>query len=216
MCGRFSQAYSWEEIVAFSQPLTVPADRPNLQARYNIAPTTTIDIIVRTENGLPVWWKDQASKVGSTFNARIETVHSSAMFRQAYVKRRCIIPASGFYEWTGPKEERIPHFFSAADGGLLAFAGIWESWRSPEGEDIVSCTIITRDANPWMSAYHNRMPVMIEPRNFEAWLDGSGGKELLMMPPKELREWIVSARMNRTGLGDDDPATAEPFKETLF
>ncbi len=130
MCGRFSQAYSWDEIVAFSQPLTVPADRPNLWARYNITPTTEIDIIVRTEAGrelrkarwgfIPAWWKEAANKVGTTFNARVEGVADSRMFRSAYVKRRCVIPASAFYEWTGPKGERIPHRISAADGGLLA------------------------------------------------------------------------------------------------
>lgn len=136
------------------------------------------------------------------------------MFQQAYVKRRCIIPAWGFCEWT--VRRRAPHFFSAADGDLLAFAGIGESWRSPEGEKIITCTIITRDANPWMAAYHNRMPAMLDPKDFDNWLHGPGGKELLMMPPRELREWIVSARMNKTGVGDDDPATIEPFEETLL
>jgi putative SOS response-associated peptidase YedK len=226
MCGRFSQAYTWEEIVAFSNPLTVPDDRGNLQPRYNIAPTTEVDIIVRTEAGrglrkarwglIPTWWKKKANETGATFNARVETVDTSGMFKQAYVKRRCVIPASGFYEWTGPKGERIPHYFTAGDGQLLGFAGLWEVWRNPEGEEVTSCTIITRDANQWMSTYHDRMPAMILPADFAAWLDGSGSKELLMQPPQELREWIVSQRMNRTGVGDDDPTTAEPFKETLF
>jgi putative SOS response-associated peptidase YedK len=221
MCGRFSQAYTWEEILAFSKPLSVPADRGNLQPRYNIAPTTEVDIIVLTETGrelrkarwglIPSWWKKRANETGATFNARIETVDTSGMFKQAYVKRRCIFPASGFYEWTGPKGERIPHYFTAGDGALLGFAGLWESWRDPEGNGVTSCTIITRDANKWMSVYHDRMPAVILPGDFSAWLDGSGGKDVLMQPPQELREWIVSQRMNRTGVGDDDPATAEPF-----
>jgi putative SOS response-associated peptidase YedK len=227
MCGRFSQAFTWEQIVGFSNLVSDPGNVPNLQARYNIAPTTEISIVVKTEAGrvlrkarwglVPAWWKKKASETGATFNARVETIHSSGMFKQAYVKRRCIIPASGFYEWTGPKGEKIPHRISAADGGLLAFAGLWETWRNPEtGEDVTSCTIITRDADKWMSAIHDRMPAMLHPNDFDAWLDGTGGKELLMRPPPELREWIVSQRMNRTGVGDDDPATAEPFKETLF
>jgi putative SOS response-associated peptidase YedK len=226
MCGRFSQAYTWDEILAFSQPLVVPAERGNLQPHYNIAPTTEVDIIVRTEAGrelrkarwglVPNWWKGEANKVGATFNARVETMHSNAMFKQAFVERRCVIPASGFYEWTGPKGERIPHYFTAGNGQLLGFAGLWEVWRDPEGRGVTSCTIITRDANSWMSAYHDRMPAMILPDDFDAWLDGSGGKELLMRPPQELREWIVSQRMNKTDVGDDDPATVEPFKETLF
>jgi putative SOS response-associated peptidase YedK len=226
MCGRFSQAYTWDEIVTFSRPMTVPADRGNLQPRYNIAPTTMVDIIIRTEAGrelrkarwglIPSWWKKKPSETGATFNARIETIDSSGMFKQAYVKRRCIIPASGFYEWTGPKAERVPHYFTAPDGQLLGFTGLWEVWRDLEGNEITSCTIITRDVNEWMAQYHDRMPAMLLPADFDAWLDGSGGKDLLQKPPRELREWIVSQRMNRTGVGDDDPATAEPFKETLF
>lgn len=223
MCGRFSQAYTWEEIVAFSQPLTVPADRPNLRARYNIAPTTDIDIIVKTEAGrelrkarwglIPGWWRKSASEVGSTHNARSDRMSDSAMFRSSFVKRRCIIPASAFYEWTSTKGEKIPHRISAADGGLLAFAGLWDRWTDPEtGEEIVSCTIITRDADKWMSAIHHRMPAILHPRDFDAWLDGTGGKELLDQPPPELREWIVNIRMNNGKVGDDDPLTAEAIQ----
>lgn len=88
------------------------------------------------------------------------------MFRQANVKRRCIIPASGFYEWTGPKGDKVPHYFTVADGGLVGFAGLWEAWKDPEGTMITSCTIITRDADKWMSSYHNTMPAMLHPRGF--------------------------------------------------
>lgn len=223
MCGRFSQAYSWEEIVAFSQPLTVPADRPNLRVRYNIAPTTEVDIIVKTEAGrelrkarwglIPGWWKKKANEVGSTFNARSDRLSDSAMFRSAFVKRRCIIPASAFYEWTGPKGEKIPHRISAADGGLLAFAGLWDRWTDlVTGEEITSCTIITRDADRWISAIHDRMPAMLHPRDFDAWLDGTGGKDLLDRPPPELREWIVSTRVNSSRAPDDDPTLADPVE----
>lgn len=221
MCGRFSQAYTWEEIFAFSQPLVEPAARPNLQARYNIAPTTDVDIIVRTPAGremrkarwglVPEWWKQDIKKTGATFNARMETADTSGMFRRAWVKRRCIIPASGYYEWTGPTKERVPHYFSAAGGELLGFAGLWEAWTSPEGEEIVSCTIITREPTPWAAQYHDRMPAMLQPRDFDAWLDGSGGKDLLMQPPPELRQWIVSQRVNKSGAGDDEPSTIAPL-----
>jgi len=223
MCGRFSQAYSWDEIVAFSQPLTAPANRPNLRARHNISPTTEIDIIVPSEAGrelwkarwglIPGWWKKSARETGSTFNARVEKVHESAFFRSAWVKRRCIIPASAFYEWTGEKGVKIPHRISAAGGGLLAFAGLWDRWTDPAtGEEIVSCTIITRDADRWMSAIHDRMPAMLHPKDFDVWLDGSGGKEVLMRPPPELREWIVSTRINSSRTPDDDPTLADPVE----
>ncbi len=223
MCGRYSQAYSWEEIVAFSQPLVVPADRPNLRARYNITPTTEVDIIVLTEAGrelwkarwglIPGWWKKSAKETGSTFNARIEGADSSAFFRSAWNKRRCIIPASAFYEWTGEKGAKIPHRISAADGGLMAFAGLWDRWTDTEtGEEVISCTIITRGADRFMSKLHDRMPAMLRPEDFQAWLDGSGGKEILMRPPPELQEWIVSTRVNSNRAPDDDPTLGDPVE----
>ncbi len=224
MCGRFSQAYSWEEIVAFSQPLTVPADRSNLQPRYNIAPTTEVDIIIKTAAGrelrkarwglVPGWHKGSLKEMKlATFNARVETVDTSGMFKHAFKTRRCIIPASGFFEWTGEKKDRIPHYFTAADRDLLGFAGLWENWRNPEtGEEIITCTIIVREADEWTAKYHDRMPSMLLPGDFEAWLDGSGGKELLRQPPRALQEWIVSKRVNKAGEGDEDPSTIEPVK----
>lgn len=227
MCGRFSQAYSWEEIVAFSQPLTVPANRPNLQARYSINPTTEVDIIVLTEDGrelrkarwglIPGWWKKSAKETGSTFNARIEKAHESPFFRSAWSKRRCIIPASAFYEWTGEKGDKTPHRISAADGGLMAFAGLWDRWTDTEtGEEVLSCTIVTRDADRWMSKIHNRMPAMLRQEVFQAWLDGSGGKELLERPPPELQEWIVSRRINSNRAPDDDPTLGDPVEPETF
>lgn len=111
----------------------------------------------------------------------------------------------------------MPHFFSAADGDLLAFAWLWANWRNPEtGEDITTCTMIVREANAWTAQYHDRMPCMLLRQDFEAWLDGSGGMELLNQPPRELREWIVSKRVNKAGEGDDDPTTIQPFKDDLF
>lgn len=222
MCGRFSQAYTWEQVLAFSQPLTVPAARGNLQPRYNIAPTTTVDIIVGTENGrelrqarwglIPGWWAKPLKEMKlATFNARVEGVDTSGMFKSAFRNRRCIIPASGFFEWTGEKGDKTPHYFSAADGELLAFAGLWDSWKDrAAGEEIASCTIIVREADAWTSRYHDRMPCMLHPRNFDDWLAGRAGKDLLMAPPRALQEWIVSKRVNRTGEGDDDPATVAP------
>ncbi|WP_038367799.1 SOS response-associated peptidase [Bosea sp. UNC402CLCol] len=230
MCGRFSQAYSWGEIVAFSQPLTnkLPAEKGNLQPRYNIAPTTLIHIIVKGETGrelrearwglIPGWHKGGLKDFKlSTFNAKVETVDTSGTFKHAYKSRRCIIPASGFFEWTGEKKDRVPHFFSAADGDLLAFAGLYERFRDPEsGEEITTCTMIVREANAWTAQYHDRMPCMLLKQDFDAWLDGSGGMELLKQPPRELGEWIVSKRVNKAGEGDDDPRTIEPFKDDLF
>lgn len=150
----------------------------------------------------------------ATFNARAESVADKVMFRTAFRKQRCIIPASGFYEWTGAKGNRQPHFFTAADGSpILAFAGLWDRWRDrTAGEDILSCTIIVCGAGTWMQAYHDRMPVILNHETFDGWLDGSRGLDALTCAPESaLREWPVSQRLNRAGEGDDDLAVVEPL-----
>lgn len=221
MCGRFTQAYSWEEVFEYFSLIPTAAS-PNLQARYNIAPTTTIKIIVKTDKGremidarwglIPPWHKGGVKDFKlATFNARIETVETSGTFKNAFKSRRCIIPASGFFEWTGEKGDKVPHFFSAKDGAPLAFAGLFERWKSSEGEWITTATIIVREADAWTAKYHDRMPCMLHPDDFDAWLDGSGGMKVLRRPPKEMQEWIVSQRVNKTGVGDDDPEMIKPI-----
>jgi putative SOS response-associated peptidase YedK len=117
-------------------------------------------------------------------------------------------------EWTGEKGgARQPHLFTAADGSpVLAFAGLWDRWRDPATrEEILSCTIIVSDASAWMETYHDRMPVLLEENDFDAWLDGSLGPDALKPAAESaLREWTVSPRLNRTGVGDDDPTIIEP------
>ena len=217
MCGRFTQAYSWAEVRAFLD-LTGPPRNP--RPRYNIAPTTTIDVARLSENGrelvpmrwglIPSWWKKPLSELPSTFNARAETVDSKPMFRSAFKSRRCIIPASGLYEWTGKPGAKTPHYFSSPSGEPLALAGLWDSWRDPEcGETTLSATIIVGAANAWMRRYHDRAPVMLERENFDAWLIGEDAA-LELAREDALQEWVVSPRVNKSGVGDDDPTMIEP------
>jgi len=128
-------------------------------------------------------------------------------------RRRCIIPASGFYEWTGEKRDKVPHLFSAADGSpVLAFLGLWYRGRSPEGEDVLSCTFIVSGASEWMTPYHDRMPVLLAGSEIDDWLSGMAGTEVLKPAAEStLREWVVDKRMNRTGVGDDDPTIIMPL-----
>jgi putative SOS response-associated peptidase YedK len=160
---------------------------------------------------IPAWWKKPLADLPSTFNARAETVAEKPMFRSAFKTRRCIIPASGFYEWTGKPGAKTPHYFSARDGQPLAFAALWERWRNPEAQECVeSATIIVGPANDWMRPYHDRMPVILDWRDSDAWLQGAQPGELLRPPPENaLQEWIVSPRVNRSGVGDDDTALIE-------
>jgi putative SOS response-associated peptidase YedK len=220
MCGRFTQHYSWSEVHDFLSFLGQPL---NLQPKYNIAPTRVIDVVRLGGDGrelvpmrwglIPAWWKKPLKDLPSTFNARAESVAERPMFRDAFRRRRCIIPAGGFYEWTGEKGQRQPHLFTAADGSpVLAFAGLWDRWVDPAtGEEVLSCTMIVSGASEWMGPYHDRMPVILEPKDFDAWLDGSPGADALR-PASEaaLREWTVSPRVNRAGAGDDDPTTIAP------
>jgi len=126
--------------------------------------------------GLIPWWSKDAKAGNRLFNARAETVATRASFREAFRQRRIIVPADGFYEWhkteTGAKE---PHYFNRADGQPLAFAGLAERWRDksagPEAPLIRTCTVITTAAGPDMSGIHDRMPVILDPATFDAWLD---------------------------------------------
>jgi putative SOS response-associated peptidase YedK len=219
MCGRFTQYYTWSEVHDFLSAFGTPR---NLQPHYNIAPTDTVDVIRLGEHGrelvsmrwglIPGWWKKTPKEMPVTFNARAESVAEKPMFRNAFKERRCIIPASGFYEWTGGKGAKQPHLFTAADGSpVLAFAGLWDRWRDPAtGDETLSCTIIVCGSSAWMSKYHDRMPVMLEEKDFNAWLDGSLGAEALKCTPESaLQEWPISTRLNRSGVGDDDPTIVE-------
>ena len=224
MCGRFTQHYTWAELHAlYSLNSATPR---NLQARYNIAPTTSVQFIRPAADGglelvsarwwlVPGWWNKPLKAVPATFNARVETVATGPMFRSAFKSKRCIIPASGFFEWTGDKADKQPHLFTSADGApILSFAGLWESWKNPEdGEHLLSCTIITAAASPWMGPYHDRMPALIAANDHEAWLMGKLGVDALKPAPQDaLREWKVSKRVNKTGVGDDDPTILDPVE----
>lgn len=213
MCGRFTQAYTWAEVERF---LSVIGPARNLRPRYNIAPTTQIDVLRLSDAGrqlvpmrwglVPSRWKKPLNELPFTFNARAETVAEKPMFRSAFKSRRCIIPASGFYEWTGKPGAKTPHYFSAPDGLPLLLAGLWEAWRELETkEEALSATIIVGPANQWMNRFHDRMPVILEWRDADAWMAGERPEALLRPPPKDaLQEWVVSSRANRSGVGDDD------------
>jgi len=133
------------------------------------------------------------------------------MFRDAFKRHRCVVPASGNYEWLKRPDGKQPYFISAADGGVLSFAGLWDRWKNPEtAEFMVSCTIIVTDANALTRPIHDRMPVILGKTDFRAWLEGTGATELLRSAADDkLRIWPVSRRVNKTGSGDDDPTLIE-------
>jgi putative SOS response-associated peptidase YedK len=156
---------------------------------------------------IPWWWKKTLKEMPASFNARAESVADKPMFRDAFKRNRCVIPASGYYEWLKRPDRRQPYFISAADGGVLSFTGLYDRWKNPEtGERVASCTIIVTDANELTRPIHDRMPVVLDKADIRKWLSGEAGTELLKpVAENRLRMWPVSRRVNKTGTGDDDP-----------
>ena len=175
MCGRYS-LHSNPEVVALMFGL---AEIPAYQPRYNIAPASQVLIIRRNEAAavaslvrwglVPRWAKDPA--VGARMNnARAETVAEKPSFREAYRRRRCLIPANGFYEWKSEGGRKQPYYIYPGGGELFAFAGLWEQWN-----DLQTCCIITTEANAKMASVHDRMPVILAAGDFAKWFAGEEG-----------------------------------------
>lgn len=179
MCGRFSQSQSAGAIAQAFQ-----VDVPPLTPRYNIAPTQPVATVLRTPEHqdrqfrmlhwglIPSWAKDK--KIGARLiNARAETVAEKPAFRSAFRKQRCLVLADGFYEWQQQEnhKQKQPFYFRFQDGRPFAFAGLWEHWEDANGDELESCTLLTTQANELMRPIHNRMPVILDPKDYDLWLD---------------------------------------------
>jgi putative SOS response-associated peptidase YedK len=178
MCGRFTQTAS-PAVIAQQFSVTVP---PLFTARYNIAPTqpvaairiepgtTTRQLVLLRWGLIPSWAKDP--KIGhQCINAKAETAAEKPSFRAAFKARRCLVIATGFYEWQVQGLRKQPMWIGLKSHGPFAFAGLWEHWRPPEGADIESCTILTTEPNELLRPIHNRMPVILAPTAYDQWLD---------------------------------------------
>ena len=163
---------------------------------------------------IPGWWKKTAKEVPSTFNARADLAEKP-MLRSAFRRTRCIVPASGYYEWRAVEGGKQPYFISAANGTVLSIAGLWDEWKVPEtGEAISSATLIVTAAYDFTRPIHDRMPVLLGQSDLDAWLTGKAGVELLWPAPNDLlRMWPVSKRDNASGRGDDDPSLIAPVED---
>jgi putative SOS response-associated peptidase YedK len=213
MCGRYRRTTAEEEI-ARHYNIEVPA-QPDLPISYNIAPSQNVlTIREHPETGkwsldvlkwglIPSWSKDEKIAY-KTVNARVETVETSPSYRQAFKKRRCLIPADGFYEWKRAGSTKQPYSIQRKDGMPFCFAGLWEGWKKPGTEDwLRTCTIITCEPNEFMSQIHTRMPVILPEEYFEAWLSGAAGKEVLAPYPADLMNaYPISTRVNSPANND--------------
>jgi putative SOS response-associated peptidase YedK len=181
MCGRARLSSDVSEIkLAFSIPPERPA--PNIAPSWNVAPTDPLPIVhydakegtrsleVMRWGLIPYWAKD--IKIGfSTINARAEEIESKPAFREAFQRRRCLVPVDNFYEWKKTANGKQPYAIALADRHLMALAGLWETWRSPAGERIRSFTIVTTTPNELCAELHNRMPVVLKADAWPLWLD---------------------------------------------
>lgn len=180
MCGRFTLRTPPAEISSlFSVQLPIEFQTQAFVPRYNIAPSQDVSVIVSDEAGhrqwklfrwglVPSWAKDL--KIGyKMINARGETLAEKPSFRSAYKKRRCLVIADGFYEWEKTETGKKPYYFHLSNGGLMAFAGLWERWN--QDRSVFSCTIVTTPANELLDPLHDRMPVILEEQDHARWLD---------------------------------------------
>ena len=158
-----------------------------IRKRFNIAPTQAAPVIRAAQDGtgrevamlrwgLVPFWAKEPSVGNKMINARSETLREKPAFRQALKARRCAIPASGFYEWTGDAGHRVPHAITVDGRPLVAFAGLWERWNDPRGEPLETFTVVTTAANRFMTGMHDRMPAILDPEDIDPWIT---------LPPEE-------------------------------
>jgi len=218
MCGRYAVTSAPEAI----RPLFGYAEQPNFPPRYNVAPTQPI-AIVRLVDGkrqfalvrwglLPSWVKEPKNFT-LLINARGESVIDKPAFGAAMKRRRCLVPADGFYEWKTTATRKQPYFVRAKSGTPLAFAGLWETWTGPNGEELETAAIVTTRANRALAEIHERMPVIVPPDAFDLWLncaavDAETAATLIAPAPENLLEaYEVSSAVNRTA--NDHPQLVE-------
>lgn len=197
MCGRY----------ALTSPPTVIAERfhllwtPEIEPHYNIAPSQMVPVVRETGDGrqlamlkwgLVPWWAKDASIGTRLVNARAETLATKPAFRDAYRHRHCLVPADAFYEWKPVARRKQPYCIRLRDRSLFGMAGLWERWKATDGRVIETCTIVTVDANPLVAELHDRMPLILAPEDYDAWLAAEAGEVPPAVPAAEMVAYPVS------------------------
>jgi putative SOS response-associated peptidase YedK len=225
MCGRVRLSSDVSEIkLVFSIPPYRPT--PNFPPSWNVAPTDSLPVVRYDAKGdqrsldmlrwglIPYWAKD--IKIGfANINAKAEGIDRKPAFRDAFQRRRCLVPADNFYEWKKTDTGKQPYALALADRGIMALAGVWENWNSPAGEWVRSFAIITTTPNELCGEIHNRMPVILKPEAWPAWLgeERADVRELTSLltpyPSDDMICWPVSPRVGN--VKNNDPSLAEPI-----
>jgi len=224
MCGRYRLSRRKQVIEEY---FDCPSDDLDWVPHYNIAPTQPVPVIRQHPREpvrklslmnwglIPSWAKD-SSVSASMINARSETAHAKPAFRDALRSRRCLIPADGFYEWVRTAKPKQPYCFEVNDGELFAFAGLWDGWKDPNGNWIRTCSILTTTPNAVTSAVHDRMPVILDAKDYDVWLDPGlkniGAVSDLLKPcdAQSMRCYPVSTRINN--VQNDDVECCRPVE----
>ncbi len=228
MCGRFVQK---SPIEILQQNFNIRTTDSDIIPNYNVAPTQKIFTIIKHDNenklekfhwGLVPFWAKDISIGSRMINARAETVSQKPSFRNAFRKRRCLIPADGFYEWKGEKGNKQPYYITTSSDKPFAFAGLWESWTDKESDEesvYKSCTIITTAASESIREIHHRMPVILDPKFHEKWLnpDIQDSKELQLIINDDIihdmKLYPVSKLVN--SVKNNNPSCIKPIDENL-
>jgi putative SOS response-associated peptidase YedK len=221
MCGRYSITSPPEAMIRLFR---IAGAVPNFPARYNVAPTQDVPAVVQDAGAralamlrwglIPSWAKEGAKPL---INARGESVADKPSFRAAFRRRRCLLPADGFYEWHRPDGgPKTPYNIRLKEDGPFAMAGIWDLWTSPDGSELATCAIITTEANKTLAPIHHRMPVILAPEDWSAWLETPETRARDVLPllrpaPDDLLEaYPISTRVNR--VANDGPELIEPAR----
>jgi putative SOS response-associated peptidase YedK len=219
MCGRFVLHHETDTLC---ETLAVEQATIDVQPRYNIAPTQPVAVVRQRGQDraldalkwglVPFWAKDP--KIGNRMiNARAESIAEKPSFKAALRRRRCLIPASGYYEWQKTDDGKIPHYLYMEDGRPFAMAGLWEEWTSPEEEILQTCTIITTEANAFAARIHHRMPVILASAEQATWLDSTCDDPADLLPlltphsADDMSAHPVSTRVNAASF--EDPSCIE-------
>jgi len=219
MCGRYMLTTPGAEIAELFCLRVIPTLAP----RFNVAPTQRVPVVRMGSDGqrdcvqmrwglVPGWSKDLGGRA-PLVNARSETVADKPSFRTSFARRRCLLPANGFYEWASLKGRKQPHLFRVEGGRAFAFAALWDQWNKP-AEPLQSCALLTCEANSLVGSVHPRMPVILRPEAFESWLEPGADRKAQLLPlcrpfdAESMTELAVGLHVNSPK--NDDPKCIEP------